>query len=81
MEEYHCVVDRGDNTSCLNSLIPSTSTTLFGDTLEVTCVSALCKMGTNVCHPDSIPSVSTDGEGLRHPGFKSSCLENPCRAS
>lgn len=38
-------------------------------------------MGTNVCHLDSIPSVSTDGEGRRHTGFKSSCLENPWRAS
>lgn len=48
-------------------------------TLEVKRVSAFCKMGTNVCHPDSIPSVSTDGEGLRRSGFKSSCLGNPWR--
>lgn len=37
-------------------------------------------MGTNVCHPDSIPSVSRDGEGLRRPGFKSRRLGKPWRA-
>lgn len=38
-------------------------------------------MGVNLCHPESTPSVSTDGEGLRCPDFKSSCLGNPRRAA